>query len=694
VLGRVFAWVAGVVLVLVLVAMSLVVRSEFERSTDLRQLVDQSYTRRAALQRFLSLHQDLETGQRGYIITGDESFLEPYDVARAQVELELAELLRSAEADPVGAPELRRLQELSAQKVMVTDAGVAARRATRSAEATAMVSSGRGKQVMDQIRTVVGALDASEAARLDEHVSSADSARRRAQRLALGLMTALAGLFLFAAYVALRTIAARRQTMEEAEDAAARYRAILQSAKDGIITLNPSGSIEEANDAAARMFGYRPRELQRRDVGTLFEIAPDTGAVETFLKRLRLKGGQEGRIEEFSARRKDGSLVSCEVAVSRMDLVGGIYFVAIIRDITERKHVEQMKSEFVSTVSHELRTPRTSIAGSLGLIAGGAAGPLGDRAARLVNIALTNSKRLVRLINDILDIEKIESGQMRFEISRVPLAPFLEQAIAANQAYAAEQGAELEIGPIPKDAIVLADHDRLMQVITNLVSNASKFSPAGERVRISVQPLDRRWRISVADKGSGIPEEFRKRIFQKFAQADSSDTRAKGGTGLGLSIVREIMTRLGGAISFDTSAGAGTTFHVDIPAAPPAVSLERPSTIGLPSILHVDDDPDVLRVVASAFEARATVHAATSLAAARQALEARPHDLIIIDIGLPDGSGLDLLSETASPTVVFTAQDSNPEVRQRADAVLTKSRANLDQLVAAAERLLERREPE
>ncbi|HZG45004.1 MAG TPA: CHASE3 domain-containing protein, partial [Allosphingosinicella sp.] len=202
-LGRVFAWVAGVVLVLVLVAMSLVVRSEFERSTDLRQLVDQSYTRRAALQRFLSLHQDLETGQRGYIITGDESFLEPYDVARAQVELELAELLRSAEADPVGAPELRRLQELSAQKVMVTDAGVAARRATRSAEATAMVSSGRGKQVMDQIRTVVGALDASEAARLDEHVSSADSARRRAQRLALGLMTALAGLFLLAAYVAL-----------------------------------------------------------------------------------------------------------------------------------------------------------------------------------------------------------------------------------------------------------------------------------------------------------------------------------------------------------------------------------------------------------------------------------------------------------------------------------------------------------
>jgi CheY-like chemotaxis protein len=311
-----------------------------------------------------------------------------------------------------------------------------------------------------------------------------------------------------------------------------------------------------------------------------------------------------------------------------------------------------------------------------------------------VNIALTNSKRLVRLINDILDIEKIESGQMRFEIAPVPLAPFLEQAVAANQAYAAEQDTDLKLHPVPPEAVVLADPDRLMQVITNLVSNASKFSPAGESVRISVKALDRRWRVSVADKGSGIPEEFRKRMFEKFAQADSSDTRAKGGTGLGLSIVREIMTRLGGAISFDTSAGSGSTFHVDIPAAPPTVSLERSATAGLPSILHVDDDPDVLRVVASAFEGRAAVQTATSLAEAREAMRQRSHDLVIVDIGLPDGSGLDLLAETAAPALVFTAQDSDPEVRERADAVLTKSRANLDQLVAAAERLLKAREPE
>jgi PAS domain S-box-containing protein len=389
--------------------------------------------------------------------------------------------------------------------VTVTDAGVAARRAQRPAEAAAMVASGRGKEVMDQIRAVVGSLDKSEAARLADYLASADDARRRAQRLALGLMVALAGLFLFAAFVALRTIAARRKTMEEAEDAAARYRAILDGAKDGIITLNPSGSIEATNNAAARMFGYFPGELERRDVGTLFEIAPDTGAVETFLKRLRLKGGHEGRIEEFRARRRDGSLVSCEVALSPMKLVSGIYFVAIIRDITERKQVEQMKSEFVSTVSHELRTPLTSIAGSLGLIAGGAAGPIGDRVARLVNIALTNSKRLVRLINDILDIEKIESGQMRFEITRVPLAPFLEQAIAANQAYAAEQGAELELGPgpagcrrarrsRPADA---GDHEPRVERV-EILARGRVRAPVGAAARPALARQRRR-------QGSGIP---------------------------------------------------------------------------------------------------------------------------------------------------------------------------------------------
>jgi PAS domain S-box-containing protein len=665
-----------------------VVAREFERAAELRGAVDESYRLRASLKNVLSLHQDVETGQRGYIITGNESFLDPYESARGRLDRELAELDGRARRHTDLADTMPQLRRLSTDKLMISDRGVTARRLGRAADAAALVSSGRGKIIMDQIRATIAAMDRLEARRLADRVKSADATRRYTQRLAIILLVSLGLLFLGAAALAVRTIAARRRAMEKAQDAAARSRAILDSAKDGIITLNPSGSIEVVNEAAALMFDYRPDELERRDVGILFEIAPDIGAVETFLKRLSRGEVGAGRIEEFMARRKDGTLLPCEVAVSPMKLANGIFYVAVIRDITERRQVEQMKSEFVSTVSHELRTPLTSIAGSLGLISGGAAGALPERAARLVEIAHSNSKRLVRLINDILDIEKIESGKMPFEIVDLHLASFLQQAVAANQAYADEHKVGLELGAVPADAVVRADPDRLMQVMTNLISNAAKFSPAGAAVRIAVEPLDRRWRIGIADRGAGIPDEFRGRIFQKFAQADSSDTRAKGGTGLGLSIVREIMARLGGAIDFETRQGQGTTFFVDVPAMHSIQQRPKGGATESAAVLHVDDDPDVLRVVASALEANASIDAATSLASARRALTLNDYDLLILDIGLADGSGLDLLDETRLPTIVFSAQDADPALRSRVDAVLTKSRANLDQLVAEAERLL------
>jgi PAS domain S-box-containing protein len=669
--------------VVLLGSTSILVQQEFDRSTRIRELVDQTFERRVELQRVLSLHQDLETGQRGYIITGDERFLQPFIDAKDRLDRELASL-HSQLADE---PEVVEVRRLSAAKLAFSEAAIQARREEGTASASRMVAEGDGKVVMDELRASIARLDRKQTDELAARTAEADSARRSSQRLAISLLVILLLLLLLAGSVTMRTISARRRAAERAEDAGARYLAILESAKDGIISLNPSGTIEGVNGAAGRMFGYSPKELRRRDVGILFEIAPDRGAVETFLKRLRMRSA-EGRIDEFMARRSDGTLIPCEVAISPMELATGTFYVAVVRDVSERKQIEKMKSEFVSTVSHELRTPLTSIAGSLGLIAGGAAGALPDRAARLVDIALANSRRLVRLINDILDIEKIESGKMPFEPKELMLADFLEQALAANQGFADEHGVAIQLAPVPNDAAVFADPDRLMQVLNNLLSNAAKFSPAGENVLVSVKALDRRWRIDVADKGGGIPEAFRKRVFEKFAQADSSDTRAKGGTGLGLSIVREIMTRLGGDVSFDTDEGVGTVFHVDVPAArrdeAPANPVEDAS---LPAILHLDDDADVLQVVASAFRGKAVVQGVTNLAEARQLVAARRFDLIIIDIGLAEGSGLDLLPQEAK-TIIFTAQDSDPTLIARADAVLVKSRANLDQLVATAEGLL------
>jgi CheY-like chemotaxis protein/two-component sensor histidine kinase len=370
----------------------------------------------------------------------------------------------------------------------------------------------------------------------------------------------------------------------------------------------------------------------------------------------------------------------------------------VLRDITERRQVDQMKTEFVSTVSHELRTPLTSISGSLGLIAGGAAGELPDRALRLVEIARNNCARLIRLINDILDIEKIESGRMTFAVKPLDLAKLLPQAIEAMQAFGAEHRVTFELAPLPSDPVVMGDEDRVMQIVTNLLSNAAKFSPADGVVRIAVTPLDRRFRISVADQGPGIADEFRERIFGKFAQADSSDTRQKGGTGLGLNIVREIAERLGGAVSFDSVPGHGATFHVDLPIAPATSDpYATPQPLGRISdakgavVLHVDDDPDMLRIVATTLEGHAEVHSCPSVHEARAALQRFSFDAVILDLGMADGNGIDLVptirARGPTPIIVFTAQDAALGELDAVDAVLVKSRDSLDRLADEVARL-------
>lgn len=242
-----------------------------------------------------------------------------------------------------------------------------------------------------------------------------------------------------------------------------------------------------------------------------------------------------------------------------------IGFYSLITDITELKRVDRMKSEFVSTVSHELRTPLTSIRGSLGLIAGGVAGELPDTVKSLVEIAKKNCERLIRLINDILDIEKLESGQMRLETQVSDVGALLEQARLATEGYGEERKVSLSLHCPEERLLVCVDSDRLTQVVTNLLSNAVKFSPAGDTVEIHVSRRGSDIRVEVRDHGPGIPDEFRERIFQKFSQADSTDSRQKGGTGLGLYISQVIVERLGGTIGFETEEGVGTTFYFELP---------------------------------------------------------------------------------------------------------------------------------
>lgn len=236
-----------------------------------------------------------------------------------------------------------------------------------------------------------------------------------------------------------------------------------------------------------------------------------------------------------------------------------------IRYAIERKRLDLQKDDLINTVSHELRTPLTSIRGSLSLIAEGKAGAQPDQARKLLTIAVNNCERMIRLSNDILDIEKIESRKMEFKMESMEVAPLVEQAVEMNRSL----GNPLKISFVVENhlshAMISADRDKFLQVMANLLSNAAKFSPAGGVVLVSLSCIDSSMvRVAVTNHGAEIPAEFRGRIFEKFFQANFPDNPKRGGTGLGLSISKAIVERMGGKIGFETGS-TGTTFFFDLP---------------------------------------------------------------------------------------------------------------------------------
>ena len=238
-----------------------------------------------------------------------------------------------------------------------------------------------------------------------------------------------------------------------------------------------------------------------------------------------------------------------------------------IQDISERKRIEKMKDEFISTVSHELRTPLTSISGALALMANGVMGDIPEKFKTMLQIAQKNSQRLSLLINDLLDMEKASAGQLQLQIETLSLAPTLQAALESNMAAGIERMISIAIENPYRELTVAIDAQRFLQVLSNLLSNAIKYSPNHGHIQVTVQLIDSQVRIAVKDQGPGIPAEFQSRIFNKFAQADSSDTRQRGGTGLGLAISKELIEAMHGKLHFSSTYGEGASFYVDLPIA-------------------------------------------------------------------------------------------------------------------------------
>lgn len=584
-----------------------------------------------------------------------------------------------------------------------------------------------------------------------------------------------------------------------------RLAAIVESSDDAIIGLLIDGTIDSWNKGAEKLYGYTSVEA----IGQPLSLVYPPDKMDEYRKVVNHINNNKPMLLETERKHKNGSMipVSLTISIIRDKNNRPIGACSIARDISEFKKVAQMKNEFISIVSHELRTPLTSIEGSLSLLLSGNAGELPLAATKLLQIGKQNSERLIRLINDILDIEKIESGKMEFHLEPLHADLLVREAILANEAFSKKFNITLKL--IQKtNALIKVDHDRFLQVLTNLISNAIKFSYPGSEVTLCVYTEAGQVKVSINNKGQGIPFEFQSRVFEKFSQGRHTLNRTPG-TGLGLSICKEIMEKLSGTISFVSEPSAETTFYLSLPiftkqaaatnsfkktktvllcendaytaeylkttlekndfkviiahnaaetktilaegiidallldlilpdqngitfikdlrkhysiAELPIVVIslmaekgkkelngnsisvldwiEKPidltrfvETIKLlkkqidiktPKILHIEDDHDLAQIMGNLLQNDAQVFGAESIASAKQQLESSQFDLVILDLMLPDGSGVELLpliSRKHIPIIVFSAYDLPRNYNQFVVKSLLKSRASPHELL-------------
>ncbi|HVE70483.1 MAG TPA: PAS domain S-box protein [Thermoanaerobaculia bacterium] len=359
-------------------------------------------------------------------------------------------------------------------------------------------------------------------------------------------------------YAAGRDITRAKIAEHELRRSEGRTRSIIDNAPGGLIATDTRGIIESANPAAERIFGYAATEIIGGRLDLLIGSNFDLHAARD-------------RVIEVQARRRNGETFTCEVSVFEFYAADDQrHFAANLLDVSERHVVERMKRDFISTVSHELRTPLTSIRGSLGLLASGVMGEMPPDAKPVISVAERNSVRLISLINDILDFDRLESGKMRMQFRPTPLLRVLERSVESISAVALQDGVHIELQC--NGAVVLGDEERLMQVTVNLLSNAVKYSNRGDTVVVSDSAeAPSMVEVRVADRGRGIPADLQKKLFRRFERADSSDARTKPGTGLGLAICKAIVEQHGGAIGVASGEGMGSTFWFRVPAVGVAV---------------------------------------------------------------------------------------------------------------------------
>ncbi|HYH83810.1 MAG TPA: ATP-binding protein [Longimicrobium sp.] len=717
------------VVVLLLVAVVLLANEGFRELSSANRWSIHTYEVISEAEGLAAAQAELETAYRGFGITGDPRFLEAWQAGSRDWDRHAVALQRLTADSREQQARVRRLRAL-ADSFRATQRGpmsaspgdAPALAAARAAAASASALAGR-RRLRDDIRATTAALQRAEFGLLAGRAERARALERRTRALvwvggALAvLLAAGAGVLVLRrtarmneANRLLRAEAAERILARQAAERMARQNElILNAAAEGIYGVDAHGYTTFANPAAAAMLGYAADDLPGRPYeATLLSRAGGEDSI-----RAALLSGQPRTVSDAAFRRADGGRFpvefTCTPIVEESHIAGAVI---TFRDVTERREVDRMKDEFISVVSHELRTPLTAIRGSLGLLAAGKAGDIPARGQRMLEIAVQNTDRLVRLINDILDIERIESGKVAMETGPVNVAELVQGAVEVMLPMAERAGVELYAWTEPLRLV--ADGDRLLQVLTNLISNAVKFSPPGTAVQVTVEPTDGEAWFRVADQGRGIPADRLESIFERFQQVDSSDSRQKGGTGLGLAICRSIVGQHDGRIWAESEPGSGSTFTFALPL-PPAethapggapredeAQVEAEPGDGKVHVLVVEDDAGLAGVLAETFERRGVVsHVAGSGEAAWAAARRRHPHAVVLDIDIPDGDGFWLAERFRHdaalrhvPIVAYTALDLDEAGRERLRAagveVLTKSRVAPVELERRVMALLER----
>jgi PAS domain S-box-containing protein len=463
-----------------------------------------------------------------------------------------------------------------------------------------------------------------------------------------------------------------------------RFRELLDAAPDAIIEVDQGGNIVLVNRAAETLFGYLREELLTMSVDALVPDGLRHGHVENRASYWQTPSTRPmGRGLVLSARRRDGSTIPVEISLSPVKTEEGFRVTAIIRDVTERRVAEEriraanleleernreieradrLKSEFLASMSHELRTPLHTIIGFTELLAEELEGPLNDKQKRFVEHVRKDSVHLLELINDVLDLSKIEAGRMDLDIRPIDAGEILSDTLTGIAQAASAKSITIE-NRVTGPHAVLADRVRLREVFTNLLSNAIKFTPSGGKVSIDARIEDRsRIRFSVADTGIGIAPEDQSVIFDKFRQVGSTTRGVREGTGLGLAIVKHLVEMHGGRVELESASGKGSCFSFTIP-------LDRARTTSAPLVLIIEDEPSACELIASYLNPLgiATEVALSASGAAAYAKELRP-DAITLDLLMPGRSGWRVLTElrataetNATPVFVMSVLDRDTE---------------------------------